>query len=105
MLAIAIDSRGFSFLLRGLQKHFEELWRCRIVMLPITEKFVQLLLEEPVKIADPVQPVRMHDQTETRIGQEGTASGSGFRIAIVNRDDHFKVAERLSLQAIKTFGD
>jgi len=74
-------------------------------MLSVTEKLPQILLQKPVKIADPVQPFRVNDHAESWIHQEGAASGSRFQIATINRDDDFEIAEGLSLQAIKTLGD
>src|SRR5262245_66511568 len=74
-------------------------------MLSVTEKLLQILLQKPVKIADPVQPFGVNDHAESWIHQEGAASGSRFQIATINRDDDFEIAEGLSLQAIKTLGD
>ena len=72
-------------------------------MLSVTEKLLQILLQKPVEIADPVQPLAVHDHAKSWIGQERAASGSRFRIVTVNRDDGFKIAEGLSLQTIKSF--
>jgi hypothetical protein len=47
----------------------------------------------------------VHDHAESWIGQEGAAGSSRFRIATINRDDGFEIAEGLSLQAIKTLGN
>ena len=47
----------------------------------------------------------MNDHAESRIGQEGAASGSGFQIITVNRDDGFKISKGLSLHAIQSFWD
>jgi hypothetical protein len=105
ILTIAIDSRGFWLLLCGLQKYLEEIRRRRVVMLPITEKLLQILLQKPVEIANPVQPLRMNDHTEPGIAQEGAAKSSGFSIPAINRDDHFEISECLSLQAFKAIGD
>ena len=74
-------------------------------MLPVTEKLVQILLQNPVEISNPVQPMGMNDHAESRIGQEGVASGSGFQIITVNRDDGFEISKGLSLQAIQSFWD
>src|SRR5215831_16092478 len=70
-------------------------------MLPVAEKLAQILLQKPIEIAGPVQPLGMNDHSESWINQEGAAGGSRFRIATVNRDDGFEIAEGLSLQAIK----
>ena len=78
-LTVAIDGRGIRFLIRGLQQDFEKFWCGGVVMLSVTEKLLQILLQKPVEIADPVQPLGMHDHAESRIGQEGAASGSRFR--------------------------
>ena len=86
-------------------QNFEKFWRCGVVMLSVTEKLLQILLQKPVEIADPVQSLRMHDHAESRIGQERAASGGRFLIVAVNRDDGFEIAEGLSLQTIKSFGD
>jgi hypothetical protein len=88
-----------------LQEHFEKLWGCGVIMLSVTEKLLQLLLQKPVKIADPVQPFWVNDHAKAWIHQEGAASGSRFQIATINRDENFEIAEGLSLQAIKTLGD
>jgi hypothetical protein len=104
-LTVAVNGSGGWFPIGGLQEHFEKLWRCSVVMLPVAEELLQILLQKPVEIAEPVQPLGMHDHAESRIDQEGTASSSRFRIATVNRDDGFKIAECLSLQAIKSLGD
>jgi hypothetical protein len=88
-----------------LQEHFEKLWGCGVVMLSVTEKLLQILLQKPVKIANPAQPFGVNDHAESWIYQEGAASGSRFQIATINRDDDFEIAEGLSLQAIKTLGD
>ena len=37
-LEVAVYSRSVSFLVRGLQKHFEKLWRGSVVMLSVTKK-------------------------------------------------------------------
>ena len=37
-LKVAVNGRGVWFLVRGLQKHFEKLWRGSVVMLSVTEK-------------------------------------------------------------------
>jgi len=37
-----------------MQEHFEKLWRCGVVVLSVTEKLLQILLQKPVEIADPV---------------------------------------------------
>jgi hypothetical protein len=105
ILTVEVDGRGVRFLICGLQQDFEKLWRCGVVMLPVTEKLLQILLQKPVEIADPVQPLGMNDHAESRIDQEGATSGSRFRITTVNRDDDFEIVEGLSLQAIKSFGD
>jgi hypothetical protein len=104
-LTVAVDGRGVRFHTRGSQEHFEKLWGCGVVMLSITEKLLQILLQKPVKIADPVQPFGVNDHAEAWINQEWAASGSRFQIATINRDDNFEIAEGLSLQAIKTLGD
>jgi hypothetical protein len=39
----------------------------------------------------------MYDHAESWIGQEGAAGSSRFRIATINRDDGFEIAEGLSL--------
>src|SRR5262249_22781098 len=44
ILTVAIDSRGVRCLIRSSQKDFKELRRCRVVMLPVTEKLPQILL-------------------------------------------------------------
>ena len=69
-------------------------------MLSVTENFLNILPQKPVEIADPVQTLGMNNHAESRIGQEGAASGSRFLIITINRDDGFKIAERLSLEAI-----
>ena len=74
-------------------------------MLSVTEKLMQILLQKPVEISDPVQPMGMNDHAESRIGQEGTASGSGFQIITVDRDDSFEISKGLSLHAIQSFWD
>jgi hypothetical protein len=74
-------------------------------MLSVTEKLLQILLQKPVKIADPVQSFGVNDHAESWIHQEGPASGSRFQIVTINRNDDFEIAEGLSLQAIKTLGD
>jgi hypothetical protein len=104
-LTVAVDGRGVRFHTRGSQEHFEKLWGCGVVMLSITEKLLQILLQKPVKIADPVQPLVMNDHAESWIDQEGTASSGRFRIATINRDDGFEIAEGLPLQAVKTLAD
>ena len=104
-LAVAIDSRGFRFRIRGSQQDLEKFWCGSVVMLSVTEKLVQILLEKPVEISDPVQPLGMNDDAESRISQEGAASGRRFRIVTVDRDDGFEIAKGLSLQAIKSFTD
>ena len=96
---------AFGSLSAACNRDFEKVWRCGVVMLSVTEKLLQILLQKPVEIADPVQPLGMNDHAESRIDQEGAASGSRFRIVTVNRDDGFEIAEGLSLQAIKSFGD
>jgi hypothetical protein len=105
ILTVTVDSRGVRFPIRGFQEHFEKRWRCGVVVLSVTEKLPQILLQKPVEIADPVQPLGMNHHAESWIGQEGTASGSCFRITAVNRNDGFEIAEGLSLQAIKSLGD
>ena len=70
-------------------------------MLSVTEKLLQILLQKPVEITNPVQSFRMHDHAKSWIGQEGAASGSRFHIVTVNRNDGFEVAEGLPLQAIQ----
>jgi len=47
----------------------------------------------------------MNDHAESWIDQEGAADGGCFRIATINGDDGFEIAEGLSLQAIKSLGD
>jgi hypothetical protein len=74
-------------------------------MLSVTEKFLQILLQKPVEITDPVQPLGMNDHAESRIDQEGAASGSRFRIATVDRNNGFEISEGLSLQGIKSSAD
>jgi hypothetical protein len=105
ILTVAVDGRGIRLHIRGLQKHFEKLWGCGVVMLSVTEKLLQILLQKPVKIADPTQPFGVNDHAESWVHQEGAASGSRFQIATINRDDDFEIAEGLSLQAVKTLGD
>jgi hypothetical protein len=104
-LTVAVDSCGIRFLIRGLQEDFKKLEGCGVVMLSVTEKFPLILLQKPVEIADPIQPLRVNDHSEPRIGQERLARGSSLRVVAVNRDDGFEITEGLSLQAIKTFGD
>jgi len=104
-LAVAINRGSVRFLICDSQKDFEKLWRCGVVVLPVTEKLLQILLQKPVEITDPIQSLRMHDHAEAWIGQKGAASGSRFPIVTVNRDDGFEIAEGLSLQAIKRLGD
>ena len=74
-------------------------------MLSVTEKLMQILLQKPVEISGPVQPMGMDDHAESRIGQEGTTSDSGFQIVSVNRDDGFEISKALSLHAIQSFWD
>jgi hypothetical protein len=105
MLTVRHYGRGLRFLIRGLQQKFEKLWRCGVVMLPVTEKLLQILLQKPVEIADPVQPLGMNNHAESWIDQEGAAGGSRLRIATVNGDNCFEIAEGLSLQTLKAFGD
>jgi len=105
ILTVAIDGRGVRLHIRGLQEHFEEFWGSGVVILSVTEKLLQILLQKPVKIADPAQPFGLNDHAESWIHQEGAASGSRFQIATINRDDDFEIAEGLSLQAIKALGD
>jgi hypothetical protein len=105
ILTVAVDGRGVRLPIRDLQEHFEKLWGCGVVMLSVTEKLLQILLQKPVKIADPAQPFGVNDHAEPWIHQEGAASGSRFQIATINRDDDFEIAKGLSLQAIKTLGD
>jgi hypothetical protein len=88
-----------------LQKNLEKLWRCGVIVLPVTEKFLQILLQKPIEITDPVQSLGMHDHAESWIAEKRATSGRRFRIVTVNRDDGFEIAEGLSLQAIKSFGD
>jgi hypothetical protein len=102
---VAVQGCGVRILFRGLQEHFEKLWRCGVVMLSVTEKFLQILLQKPVEVPDPVQTVGMNDHAESRIDQEGTAGGSRFRIVTVNGDEGLEIAEGLSLQAMKSVGD
>src|SRR5262249_27637594 len=104
-LTIAVYGCGVRFLIGGLQKLFEKLCRRGVIMLSVTEKFFQILLQKPVEIADPVEPLRLHDHAESRIGQERAASCSCFSIARIYRDDGFEIAESLLLQAFKTLGD
>jgi hypothetical protein len=66
-LTITVHGRGTRFLIRGLQEDFEKLWRCGVIMLSVTEKLLQILLQKPVKIADPIQPFAMNDYAESRI--------------------------------------
>jgi hypothetical protein len=40
-----------------LQKNFKKLWRCGFVMLSVTEKLQEILLQKSVEIADPVKAV------------------------------------------------
>jgi hypothetical protein len=47
----------------------------------------------------------MNDHAESRIDQEGATGGRRFRIATIYGDNGFKIAEGLSLQAIKSRGD
>jgi hypothetical protein len=93
------------FLICGSQKDFEKLWRCGIIVLPVTEKFIQIPLQKPIEITDPIQSLGMHDHAEPWIAQKGTTSRSRFSIVTVNRDDGFEIAESLSLQALKSLGD
>ena len=69
---------AFGSLIGGVQQDFEKVWLCGVVMLSVTEKLLQILLQKPIEISDPVQPMGMNDHAESWIGQEGTASGSGF---------------------------
>jgi hypothetical protein len=87
------------------QKDFEKLWRGSVVVLPVTKKLFQILLQKPVEITDPVQSLRMHDHAKSWIGQKRATGFSRFPIVTVNRDDSFEVAERLLLQAIKSLSD
>jgi hypothetical protein len=104
-LTVAVGRCGFRFLICSLQKDFEEFRRCRVVVLSVAKKLAQILLKKPVEVADPVQTLALDDHAEPWIGQEGTAGRRSFRIAAVDRDDGFKIAERLSLQAIKALVD
>jgi hypothetical protein len=104
-LAVAVDGRRVRLLIRGSQQDFEKLWRCGVIVLSVTEKLLQVLLQKPVEIADPVQPRGLDDHAESRIYQEGATSGSRCSIVTVNGNNGFEIAEGLSLQAIKSFGD
>jgi hypothetical protein len=53
-LTVAVDCRGARFLIRGLRQDFEKLRRGGVVMLSVTEKLLQILLQQPVEITDPV---------------------------------------------------
>ena len=61
-------------------------------MLSVTEEFPQVLLEKPVEIADPVQPLVMDNHPEPIIDQERPAGDSGFLIVTIDRDDCFEIA-------------
>jgi hypothetical protein len=74
-------------------------------MLPVTKELLQILLKKPIEIADPVQAARMDLHAESRIGEERLASDSCFFVTPINGDNSLEVAEGLSLQAIKAFGD
>jgi hypothetical protein len=54
ILTVTVDSRGVGIPIRDMQEHFEKLWRCGVVVLSVTEKLLQILLQKPVEIADPV---------------------------------------------------
>ena len=104
-LTVAVNGRGVRFLIGRAQKNFEKLWRCGVVMLSVAKKLLQILLQKPIEIANPVQSFRMHDHPESWIGKKGAASGSRLLIVTINRDDGFEIAERLLLQAIQSLGD
>jgi hypothetical protein len=104
-LTVAVDRRSVWILIGTAQKHFKKIWRCGVIMLSVTKKLPQILLQKPVEIAEPVQPLRMNDHAESRINQEGATCCSRFRIGTIHGDDGFKISERLPLQGIKGFGD
>jgi hypothetical protein len=105
ILTIAVDSGGVRFVIRGPQQNFKKLWPRGVVVLSVTEKLPQILLQKPVEVAEPVQPLGMNDHVETWIDQEGAAGFGRFCIATINRDDGFEIADGLSLQAIKSLSD
>jgi hypothetical protein len=96
-LAIGIDRGSVRLLICHAQEDFEKLCRCSVIVLPVTEKFLQILLQKPVEIPDPVQSIRMHDHAEPWIGQKGMTRFSRFVIVTVNGDNGFEIMERLSL--------
>jgi hypothetical protein len=54
VLTIAIDGSSVRFFVRDLQQDVKKLRRGRVVVLPVTEKFLQILLQKPVEITHPV---------------------------------------------------
>jgi hypothetical protein len=66
-LAIAVNGCGVRFRMRCIQEYFKEFRGCRIIVLAVTEKFIQILSQKPIEIADPIQPRRMDNHTEPRI--------------------------------------
>jgi hypothetical protein len=63
------------------------------------------LLEEPIEIAEPVQPFGLNNHPEAGISQKRAARRSSFLIGTVNGDDDFKILKALTLQTIECLSD
>jgi hypothetical protein len=63
------------------------------------------LLEEPIEIAEPVQPFGLNNHPEAGISQKRAARRSSFLIGTVDGDDDFEILKGLTLQTIERLGD
>jgi len=104
-LTVAVHNRRARLVIGRLQKHFEELRRSRVIVLPVTEKLTSILLEKPIEIAEPIQALGLNSHPEPRISQERAARRSGFLVGTINRDDNFEIPKGLALQTIERLND
>src|SRR5437588_58611 len=58
-LAIAVDNGRVSNAIRRVEQSLKELRSCRVVVLAKAKELLRWLLQQPVQVAEPVQPVRL----------------------------------------------
>ncbi len=74
-------------------------------MLPVAEEIAERLAEQPVEIAEPVEPFGMHDHAEPVVRQEWPAFFRRLHVIAVDRDDDLEIAKRLLLQRTQRLAD